>query len=193
MDFINNLIDFLNYESGNYTYLILGIITSLVANLSINILKNMYTKKIHYEYEKEIYELDARNNTVTKKVKLKKIYKDLDDTICNELFSEKVNISKKVLNRFSLLIFIYFIYCIIFDLKIHKIVLSFVLFYCILILLDLILIDYRIEKGYFGTNYIEAKEILYYIKKSNKKNSQTGKKIFKEIKSMDNVKIEEGV
>lgn len=52
------------------------------------------------------------------------------------------------------------------------------------------LIYFRIKNDYYGTNYEEAKELLYYLMKSNDKNNRnSGKKIFNEEKKYTDLRV----
>lgn len=58
-----------------------------------------------------------------------------------------------------------------------------------LVLVNQILLNYRNKKGYYGTNYDEAKEIIYFIKKSSSDdiNKFGGKKILNEVEEQVSV------
>lgn len=58
-----------------------------------------------------------------------------------------------------------------------------------LVLINQILLNYRNKKGYYGTNYDEAKEIIYFIKKSSNDdiNKFGGKKILNEVEEQVSV------
>lgn len=59
--------------------------------------------------------------------------------------------------------------------------------FCVLIFN--LLIRYRISKSYYGTNYEEAKELIYLFKEDSDKNGKnTGKKLFTDINDQVNAK-----
>lgn len=94
-------------------------------------------------------------------------------------------------NRASIIIYMSIIiyYCInIFfsnNIKIEVVILLYVFWALTLILR--FLIGYRVKRGYYGTNYGESKEILYYLAENRDKNDKnSGKKIFNEIDVPDN-------
>lgn len=67
-----------------------------------------------------------------------------------------------------------------FNFQVEVLLLLFVLIGLIAILNSLV--SYRIKKGYYGTNYGESKEILYYLKTDKNRNDKnSGKKIFNDI------------
>lgn len=77
------------------------------------------------------------------------------------------------------------IYCcmdIFFNFDFHFEILLF--FYALIGLIAIlnVLVSYRIKKGYYGTNYEESKEILYYMTEDKDKNNiNPGKRIFNDI------------
>lgn len=54
----------------------------------------------------------------------------------------------------------------------------FLIIVAVMIVINQSLTIYRVKKQYFGTSYDEAREILYFVKKSKDKDSNNGKFIF---------------
>lgn len=131
--------------------------------------------------DKEINKILKRDNIISKQEQRgKKIKKQ--DSVIEELFIKK----KKTYNHAIKLMFIAaLLYCIIniiFDINIKNEVIILLDIVVVLMIISQLLISYRIKKGYFGTNYDEAKEILIYLIENNDKNDKnSGKKIFNEI------------
>lgn len=72
------------------------------------------------------------------------------------------------------------------DIKIEVLILLYVLFIFIAILR--FLSGYRIKRGFYGTNYAEGKEILYYLAQNSDKNdNNTGKRIFNEVVAQNEI------
>lgn len=120
-------------------------------------------------------------------------------SICYELYKKK----NKNLNKLWFEIFVFIsvnsIMNKFIDTKTKNIVSASLLILFVLVSINKIILNYRFKNGYFGTNYLEAKELIYYIKNS-KNNTHKGKKIFDEsikpsllLNADDKTKIGEGV
>ena len=153
-----------------------------------NTFNKIFTKKsINYQsiWRKEIENINSFLEKSTKEIvnqkrKDKRIKEQ--DSIIEELLNKK----KKTYNNAIKLIFIAaLIYCIIniiFDRNIKMEIIMFLYIFVVLIIISQLLIRYRIKKGYFGTNYEEAREIFIYLMENNNKGDKnSGKKIFNEI------------
>ena len=125
-----------------------------------------FTKKIinkSYEYKEED----------------KKCYNSISDMVINEKSKKNDNVmivmSIYVISNYCFYFFI--------NVNIQYIVFTFLTVLIWLVLINQMLLTYRNKKGYYGTNYDEAKEIIYFIKKTSSDdiNTSGGKKIFNEM------------
>lgn len=157
----------------------------ILIELSLHIKKQ---KKHKLEYKLVIHNYKKKNieNNLRKNRKAMKNICVLDDFI-----EKKLEKNSKIMKFLLFFMVLYFIYESYFNKNLVKLRFGILVGLACLLVLYNILIIYRYEKGYYGTNYEEAKELLYYIKKTkNNHNDSNGKKIFnetadKEIESED--------
>lgn len=148
--------------------------------------------------QKILNDKTARTRISIKIKKHRKLYKEFNKRIKAEAIiikkSDKKNSivdnfildKKKEFNRsFKILLISALINCyayIIFD---YKIKIGVLILLCTLILFNIILqlvVSYRINKGYYGTNYAEARELLIFLIENNDKNDKnSGMRIFDEL------------
>lgn len=78
----------------------------------------------------------------------------------------------------SIFILAYILIHVILSKEINYTIPIFLLIMSVMIVINQSLTIYRVKKQYFGTSYDEAREILYFVKKSKDKDSNNGKFIF---------------
>lgn len=146
-----------------------------MASISIRVLKKEQVKL--QEKNKELYSFidDAQKyekiNSIVEDIYFKKIgqYNKASLIICISIVIYFLNVFFTKNIKIEVLIFLDALICFIIILK--------------------LLISHRIEKEYYGTNYEESKEILYYITADSDKNDKnSGKKIFDDIDAYNKVK-----
>lgn len=112
-------------------------------------------------------------------------------SIVEELYNKK---TKQYNYAVIPLLFGAILYCFIdifFDMNTNMELMIFLDIFICFVLISRGLIVYRIKHGYYGTNYEEAKELLYYLIQDNDNNDKNiGKKLFTEI---DNYNVEKSV
>lgn len=113
---------------------------------------------------------------------------DKQNSIIDEIYNKKRKQSKLVLISVTVGIMIYCCKNLFFYNDIQTEVLFFLDVLLIFLLMSRFLISYRIERGYYGMNYEECKELIYYLMDDNDKNDKNkGKKIFNEIDDYNKV------
>lgn len=144
-------------------------------------LKKHLEQQIEQENKLKEY-IKQRANKIIKIYRInKQEKKQKESSVIDDLLYKK---RKKYKHAIKLVFVTALIYCItniIFNNNIRIEVIIFLDIFAVLIIISQLLINYRIKKGYFGTNYTEAKEVLYFLKVNNNKNNKTGKKILNEI------------
>lgn len=113
-------------------------------------------------------------------------YKIENDSKNTSYVKEIYNKKKKQYKKSSIIIVIcimtYFLKNMIFHTEIKVGMLIFLYGLFALITIGRLLAYYRIERGFYGANYEESKEILHYLLEDQDKNNKiSGKKIFNEI------------
>ena len=126
----------------------------------------------------------------TMKKYLKKNSSCEQNSIVNELL-EKKNKQYFCATRLILLYILFYSsigYAI--NIEINTIEIIFLFIIVVFIFSNQWLVNYRINKGYYGTNYEEAKELLYYLIENNDKNNKnTGKKILNDEYNYNKEKV----
>lgn len=127
-------------------------------------------------------------------VKSKPMGKIIEDhnSVSDMLVEKKSRINEDVM--FGNFIFLIINYSLFFlgSIDVHYIIFALLTVLVWLIVICQILLIYRNEKGYYGTNYDEAKEIIYFIMKSSNDdiNTHGGKKFLNEME--ENIAITNG-
>lgn len=125
-----------------------------------------------------------KRRKIIKKEVIEESFGNIDEknmSICDDFIKKKIDKCNKIMKIISCFAIICFI-CNFFDENRNIVIWRFVILVglaCLLFLYHFILI-YRYEKGFYGTTYEEAKELLYFIKQNNNNNYTKGKKIFNE-------------
>lgn len=125
------------------------------------------------------------------KERLKKFQVNKENSIVEEVLYKK---KKQYYNALCAIVFSANVYCygdIFFHINAKTEILLFLYVIMGFIIVSGLLVSYRIKKGYYGTNYEEGKELLFYlIKNSDKNNKDSGKKIFnKPADNKENVNL----
>lgn len=91
---------------------------------------------------------------------------------------------------FAILVYLlsYYTFSIIYKIEIQKNILIYIYIYSLLILFSKLVLYFRIKSGYYGTNYEEARELLYFLININKNDLNSGKKIFNSEKECQELK-----
>lgn len=175
---------FLNSKSLNIATLVLLTLTILRLKILYEAKKKMKSNKINEEDKEEIKCNKNRNDDFEK----------ININICHEIYNYKMyKIMSSLIFILPLSMYIYRLQDYLASNKfnneiIKKLFIFWITFLLVLTYLYRVILKYRIKRGYFGANYQEAKEILYYIKNSNDNNRHNGKKIFDETEK--NVELE---
>ena len=109
------------------------------------------------------------------------------NSIVEEIYCKKIKQYTHAMNAIGVCILIYCINIKLFstEIKMELLIFLFVLFGLTIILR--ILISYRIKKGYYGSNYEEGKEMLYYLLVDQDNNKNSVKKIFNKMEECNNL------
>lgn len=161
----------------SYAVSLISVIISVLLRVGIMKISKEKSKMRLFiiKYIFKFYDNDSENNT-NKSI------------IVEEIYEKKKKIYNRALSAILLCILIYCIKNILFNTEINMAFLIFLYVLVGLIMISRILISYRISKGYYGTNYEESKEILYYLLEDKDKNDKnSGKKIFNEIEERNNL------
>lgn len=141
------------------------------------------------EVESEELESEKRKKEETDLIKLQN--KIIQNTyIVDDYYKERNNQLNVSLAVISFGVVSYWVTHLILNIEPQMEVLLFLCTCAFLVCIAKFLIYFRIKNDYYGTNYEEAKELLYYLMKNNDKNNRnSGKKIFNEEKKYTDLKV----
>lgn len=175
-----------------YEELVMKHVTRNLEPKKLKELENLYAKKIkiyqdfHNDIEQSTNQTEqiitVKEKLISDFVKVKVIDNKIKPNVVKDLLSKKIRscFCALILNIGCLLVFFAINSWSTINIKTEVIICLCSLIFCMLIF-NLLTI-YRISKGYYGTNYEEAKELIYLFKEdSNKNGKNTGKKIFNDI------------
>ena len=170
---------------------IVPIVTSMFLNVKKIISLSKHIKinsSIHKEYIRLIKNKSSISAKSTKNKKSSKISKK-QNNVMNYFYKEKKKQIRKSLTIIMVSIVFYFCIHTIFNIEMKIGIILFLYAYALMALIAQLLLNYRIENGYYGTNYEEAKELLYYIKNNKNNKRISGKKILNAEKECNRLKL----
>ena len=149
--------------------------------------KYVYGSSVHAERDRimlERYKRKATRETVEKIFGFR-IFSD--NTVESRDFEEAILEDKAKKNSIAILglffsVLIYSLLYFVFEINVKFEIFFVITVMIVMVVMNQMIITYRMKKGIYGTNYTEAKEILYFIKEYSKNNQDInkGKKVFDE-------------